>query len=159
MSKILINEVKLGKKCVGFEMYNTETKDMVGMTSKMIKDSIEGGDAIIGFKLDDNNELAIDKEFCKNIMVKSGISTYVPKWEGCKMLVIYTVVGKQDANYEVVSSSWFHGEMSASEVETFYKIGAVNGLIADSKGKLEVYLDNKNTDKKDKEEITADKIL
>lgn len=52
--KYAINEVILGKdRIMGYECYNSTSKDIVGMTSKQVKDAIAGGEVIQGFKLDD----------------------------------------------------------------------------------------------------------
>ena len=41
MCKILINEVMLGKRNVGFECYSVETGEIVGYTEKQIKHSFK----------------------------------------------------------------------------------------------------------------------
>ena len=81
MCKILINEVMLGKRNVGFECYSMETGEIVGYTEKQIKAQFQAGNPVLGFMLDADGQLKVDETFCKNIMCKSGISTLTPKLE------------------------------------------------------------------------------
>ena len=95
MCKVLINEVMLGKRSVGFECYSSENKEMVGMTAKQVKNAIKAGNKVFGFRLESSGELAVDREFCNNYMVKTGIGSLCPKYESdCIVNIMYTVVGK-----------------------------------------------------------------
>lgn len=139
MCKVLINEVMLGKRSVGFECYSTENKDMVGMTAKQVKNAIKAGNKVFGFQLDSSGQLAVDREFCNNYMVKTGIGSLSPKFESdCIVNIMYTVVGKVGTEYEVVSSRFFHGMMSEEKIKTLYELGAINGIKIDSKGKIQM---------------------
>lgn len=155
--KYAINEVILGKdRIMGYECYNSTSKDIVGMTSKQVKDAIAGGEVIQGFKLDDEGELVINSDFCKNLMQKSGINTLTPKNQtDCIVNLIYTVVGRVGSECEVVSSRFFHGNMTEEKIKTLYELGAVNGILIDTKGKVKVYGEETGS----AEEITADKVL
>lgn len=139
MCKVLINEVMLGKRSVGFECYSTESKDMVGMTAKQIQNAIKEGNAVLGFQLDSSGQLTVDRNFCNNYMVKTGIGSLSPKFESdCIVNIMYTVVGKVGTEYEVVSSRFFHGMMSEEKIKTLYELGAINGIKMDSKGKIQM---------------------
>lgn len=139
MCKVLINEVMLGKRSVGFECYSTESKDMVGMTAKQIKNAIKEGNKVFGFRLDSSGQLAVDRDFCNNYMVKTGIGSLSPKFESdCIVNIMYTVVGKVGTEYEVISSRFFHGMMSEEKIKTLYELGAINGIKMDSKGKIQM---------------------
>lgn len=139
MCKVLINEVMLGKRSVGFECYSSENKEMVGMTAKQIKNAIKEGNKVLGFHLDSSGQLAVDRGFCKNYMVKTGIGSLSPKFESdCIVNIMYTVVGKVGTEYEVVSSRFFHGMMAEEKVKTLYELGAINGIKMDGKGKIQL---------------------
>lgn len=139
MCKVLINEVMLGKRSVGFECYSTENKDMVGLTAKQIKNALKEGNAVLGFQLDSSGQLAVDRDFCNNYMVKSGIGSLSPKFESdCIVNIMYTVVGKVGTEYEVVSSRFFHGMMAEEKIKTLYELGAINGIKTDNKGKIQM---------------------
>lgn len=139
MCKVLVNEVMLGKRSVGFECYSMESKDIVGMTAKQIKDSFAEGKPVLGFQMGADGEIAIDHEFCKNYMVKSGIGSLTPKFEtDCIVNLMYTVVGKIDNEFEVISSRFFHGMMAEEKLKALYELGAVNGAYLDNKGKMQM---------------------
>lgn len=161
MKRILVNEVMLGKRSIGYELYSVDNKDFCGMTSKQVKDSLTEGKPIIGFKLDSDGQLVTDEDFCKNLMLKSGISTLTPKDSANSIInMMYTVVGKVGTDYEVVSSRFFRGTMEESKLKMLYELGAVNGVTIDSKGKLQVYqLDKPVETIENKVEITADMVL
>ena len=139
MCKVLINEVMLGKRSVGFECYSIENKEMVGMTAKQVKNAIKAGNKVFGFRLGSSGQLAVDREFCNNYMVKTGIGSLCPKYESdCIVNIMYTVVGKSGTEYEVVSSRFFHGMMAEEKIKTLHELGAINGIKIDSKGKIQV---------------------
>lgn len=139
MSKVLINEVMLGKRSVGFECYSMESQDIVGMTAKQIRDSFAEGKPVLGFKIDSSGELVIDCDFCKNYMVKSGIGSLTPKFDtDCIVNLMYTVVGKAGNEFEVISSRFYHGMMAEEKLKALYELGAVNGVCLDSKGKIQM---------------------
>lgn len=139
MCRYLINEVMLGKRSVGFEVYSAETEDIIGMTAKQVKDSITSGKAVRGFIVDESGELRTDKEFIKNYMVKSGIGSLTPKMDtDCIVNIMYTVVGKKGANFEVVTSRFHYGTASEERIKVLYEMGAVNGVYIDAKGRVQL---------------------
>ena len=139
MCRYLINEVMLGKRSVGFEVYSAETEDIIGMTAKQVKDSITSGKAVRGFIVDESGELKTDIEFIKNYMVKSGIGSLTPKMDtDCIVNIMYTVVGKKGANFEVVTSRFYHGTASEERIKVLYDMGAVNGVYIDAKGRVQL---------------------
>jgi len=137
MCKILINEVMLGKRSVGFEFYSMETGEIIGMTEKQIKNMMKAENSVLGFLLDAEGQLILDKDFCQNIMCKSGISTLTPKVEtDCIINLIFTVIGRKENDFDVISSRFWRGTMTESKIRTLYEFGAVNGIRIDSKGKI-----------------------
>lgn len=137
MCKILINEVMLGKRNVGFECYSMETGEIVGYTEKQIKAQFQAGNPVLGFMLDADGQLKVDETFCKNIMCKSGISKLTPKLEtDCIVNLIFTVIGREGSQYKVISSRFWQGCMTEEKLKTLYELGAVNGIEVDSKGKI-----------------------
>lgn len=159
MCKYLINEVVLGKRTVGFEVYSSETQDIIGMTEKQVKDSLLGGKTIKGFNLSNEGNIETDREFCKNIMVKSGIGTLSAKFETDSIAnIMYTVVGKKNNGMEVVSSRFYRGVMSEDKIKILYEMGAVNGVYIDTKGKVRFIEENKNIKAKtDSAKVVTDK--
>lgn len=142
MCKILINEVMLGKRNVGFECYSMETGEVVGYTEKQIKAQFQAGNPVLGFMLDADGQLKVDETFCKNIMCKSGISTLTPKLEtDCIVNLIFTVIGREGSQYKVISSRFWQGYMTEEKLKTLYELGAVNGIEIDNKGKITLCLE------------------
>lgn len=137
MCKVLINEVMLGKRNVGFECYSMETGEIIGLTERQIKDLFKIGSPVLGFLLDGEGQLKIDESFCKNVMRKSGVSTLTPKFEtDCIINLMFTVIGKVGNEYDVISSRFWHGTMTEAKIRTLYEFGAVNGIRIDGKGEI-----------------------
>lgn len=144
MSKYLINRVDLGKRVTGYKVYASETKEIIGLTEKQIKDMLGKGDRVYGFILDAECGLQLDKEgfHTSNIMVESGISTLRPaELTDSAANVLYVVVavnkGKDDTTYEVVNSRYGRTTITESKLKALCEIGCVSGgVYTDRKGKL-----------------------
>ena len=144
MCKFLINEVMLGKRVVGYEIFSQDTGEIIGYTEKKVKEEIKVGERILGFILDKKGQLQFDTDFCKNIMQKIGIGNLKPKFEtNCIINLMYTAIRKKDTGYEVISSRFKHEIMTEEKLKTLYELGAVNGVYTDEKGKLFLYTDKK----------------
>lgn len=152
MCKILINEVMLGKRSVGFECYSMETGEIIGLTEKQVKDLIKAGNKVMGFAIGEDGQLEIDRAFCRNIMCKTGISTLTPKFEtDCIVNLMFTVLGKTEDGYEAVSSRFWHGSLSEAKLKTLHELGAVNGIQVDGKGTITICMDKNTAGTNDKQ--------
>lgn len=155
MCKIIINEVMLGKRNVGFECYDTQAEEIIGLTEKQIKDYIQLDNSMLGCSIDENNNLKLDEAFYKNIMQKTGIATLTPKLNtGCIVNMVFTVIGKNENEYAVISSRFWNGRMKEEKVKALYELGAVNGISIDNKGKVILYKEKQNSKKLEIEKIS-----
>ena len=148
MCKYLVNEEMLGKRTTGYMVFNSGSKDFVGVTEKQIKDCLTAGEKVYGFILDESGNLAMDKDGWKtnNYMVRSGINTLraVNDLDGSIVNIMYVVVGVKrvkggDSVYEVINSRYGRVEMPESKVKILLELGAVQGgVYLDGKGKVVV---------------------
>lgn len=152
MCKILINEVMLGKRSVGFECYSMETGEIIGLTEKQVKDLMKAGNKVMGFAIGEDGQLEIDRAFCRNIMCKTGISTLTPKFEtDCIVNLMFTVLGKTGEGYEAVSSRFWHGSLPEAKLKTLHELGAVNGIQVDGKGVITLCMDKDTSGTNDRQ--------
>lgn len=144
-NKYLINREDLGKRTIGYVIYNSTSKDFVGMTAKQIKESIKNGVPVYGFTLAEDNTLHLDKDnfHTTNYMVRSGINSISPAYDHNGMAnMFYVVVDTyKDTNnqtvYEVVNSRYGRTEVNEAKIRVLVEIGAVQGgAYLDSKNKL-----------------------
>lgn len=148
MCKIIINEVMLGKRSVGFECYDTQAEEIIGHTERQIKECIKLDNSILGCHLDEKENLILEEAFYKNIMQKTGVATLTPKLNtSCIVNIIFTIIGKNETGYEAISSRFWHGSMKEEKVKTLYELGAINGINIDSKGKICVYTEKQQNKK------------
>ena len=135
----------LGKRTTGFIFYDADSKGMVGMTEKAIKDTLGKGEKLFGLTLDEGGNIVMDTEGfkTKNYMVRSGINSLAPAVEGdCMANIMYVVVGMRKVQggenvYEVISSRYARTEMSESKVKMLLEFGCIQGgVYLDSKNKL-----------------------
>lgn len=153
MCYIIVNEVMLGKRNVGFECYSTETEEIIGFTEKQIKENVKSKNNVIGCSIDEKGSLVLEQSYYKNIMCKTGISKLTPKiMTNCVANIIFSVVNRIDKEYEVISSRFWHGRMKEEKIKALYELGAVNGISIDSKGKVWLFGEIEKSNNK-KEEI------
>lgn len=142
-NKYLVNREDLGKRVIGYMVYNSCSKDFIGMTEKQVKDSIKNGVPVYGVILAEDGALQLDKEgfHTMNYMVKTGINTLTPAFDYNGMTNIFYIVVdsyKDDKNqtmYEVVNSRYGRTKVTEQKLKVLLEIGAIQGG---------VYLDKKN---------------
>lgn len=145
MCKFVASREDLGSRVTGYTLYDSATKGFVGMTTKTIIEALRNGEAIYGFKLD-NDELALDDKMFhqNNLMVRTGINNYRAMID-CDIPVnnLYTVVRiiKTDNNeitgYEVITSRHARLEVTPEKLKGLIEMGVVQGgAWLDSKGKI-----------------------
>ena len=111
---VVVNELYLGNRQLGFETFSLPKGELLEFTSKQLKDIMkQGKDEVYGLELSETNELAADTEhfFCSNWMVKSHINSLTPKFESESMAnIFYIVIGahkeKGGMVYDMVSSRY-----------------------------------------------------
>lgn len=134
----LINQVNMGQRVIGFELYNCNDCEVFGASERMIKNTLKSGGVVLGFELGALGELFLDGEFLKNLMIKKGMSNLTPIKINDGLTLMYTVIGKVGDEFEAVSSRFWHGNISEEKIKTLYERGAVNGVKLDSEGKVQL---------------------
>ena len=145
MAKYLLNRVDLGKRTVGYEVYISETKEIMGYTEKQIKDMLRSQERVYGFTLDADDSLQLDKEgfHTCNIMVKTGINGLRPLvLSSSAVYMIYVLVGVhkgKETVYEVVNSRFARTNISESRLKALLEFGGIcGGAYLDGKGKIAI---------------------
>lgn len=131
---IAVNELYLGSRQLGFEMYSLPKGEVVEFTSKQLKGIMESGkDEVYGIKLSETNEWVPDMEgfYCRNWMVKSHINSLTPKFEGESMAnIFYIVIGKRTDKgnevYEAVSSRYERTAFPEEKARTLLEMGIIS---------------------------------
>lgn len=132
--RYLVNREDLGKRTTGFVFYDADTKGVIGLTEKQIKDTLSKGDRLYGLVLDADGNIAMDAEgfHTTNYMVRSGINNLSPAVESdCPANMMYVVVGMRTEGgenvYEVVNSRYARLEMPEGKAKMLCEFGAIQG--------------------------------
>lgn len=132
---IVTNELFLGSRQLGYELYSLPKGEVVEFTEKQLRDCIiHGKDEVYGVIIsEDTGELIPDEQgfYCRNWMIKSHINSLVPKYEGESLVnLFYIVVGthKEKGNtlYDVISSRYERTSFSEDKVRTLYDMGVIS---------------------------------
>ena len=134
MGKYVINKVDLGKRTVGYEVYHSDTKEIIGLTEKQVKDMLGKGESVNGFILDTDGELQLDRDgfHTSNIMVKTGINRRKPlEPTNNAASVFYTLVavhkGLNGITYEIINSRFARTQISESKLRALLELGCLTG--------------------------------
>lgn len=144
MSMYLINRVDLGKRITGYEVYSSDTKEIIGLTEKQVKSLLTSGNALYGFTLDDNGELQLDRDgfHTKNYMIKTGIGRLKPFKESTSAVNVFYVLvsvqrGTESTTYEVVSSRFSRICITEEKLKALLEFGCLTGgCYLDREGKV-----------------------
>lgn len=144
MSKYLINKVDLGKRTVGYEVYSTDTKEVIGLTEKQVNDILSNGDTVYGFILGSDGNLQLDRDgfHTTNIMIKTGISNLKPlELTSNAAGVFYTLLtvykNTHGAEYEVITSRFARTTISESRLRALLEVGCLtSGCYLDQDGNI-----------------------
>lgn len=159
---ILTNELYLGSRQLGFEVFSLPKGEILEFTSKQLKDIIrQGKDDVYGLTLSETNELVPDTEnfYCTNWMVKSHINSLVPKYESENMIanLFFTVIGtridKGNMIYKLLSSRYERLNVTEEKVKTLLEMGIINAGAKLENGKVIVA-----SLEKQKQEITTEPV-
>lgn len=132
---VVINELALGCRNLGFEVLSLPKGEVLEFTQKQLKDLIKSGkDEVYGLKISEGTgELIPDTEnfFCNNWMLKTHISNLVPKFQGDSLVnLFYIVIGthkeKGSIVYDVVSSRFERTAFSEEKIKTLLEMGIIS---------------------------------
>ena len=135
MCKIVVNQVnQFGCRIQGYEVFDSAKGEILGMTEKDIRKSIEKGEPVYGLTLNqDTDELVLDEEgFCqKDIMVKTTLKNMKPlKDEEAAANVFFTLIGvkdSKDGRYELMNSRFGRSEVSIDKIMVLLGMGLIQG--------------------------------
>ena len=105
MCMYLTNGNYLGKRLIGFDIYDSKSKGFIGMSEKQIIDKLKRGERVYGFTLVTENEedkLVLDVEgfnMC-NLQLKSGVNnlSWLNENSDCDMNIALVVVSVKNEN-------------------------------------------------------------
>lgn len=131
---VVVNELVLGNRNLGFESLSLPKGEIVEFTNKQLKDLIKSGkDEVYGLTVSkETGDLIPDESFyCTNYMVKSHINSLVPKFESDSLVnLFYIVIGthkeKGSTVYDVVSSRYERAVLTAEKVKIMLDMGIIS---------------------------------
>lgn len=132
---VVINELALGQRALGFEVLSLPKGEVLEFTHKQLKDLIKSGkDEVYGLKIsEETGELIPDTEnfFCNNWMLKNHINNLVPRFQGDSLVnLFYIVIGthkeKGSIVYDVVSSRFERTAFSEEKIKTLLEMGIIS---------------------------------
>lgn len=142
MCKVIVNVVnQFNCRINGYEVYETSTGEVIGMTEKDIVKAIKGGEKILGVTVDEEGHLQLDKEgfYQNNIMAKKTLTKMQPLNGDAPANILYTLIGVKDNKYMVINSRFGKSCISKEKLMAFLEIGLVQGGCSiDKKGELKV---------------------
>ena len=141
---IVVNELVLGNRNLGFETLSLPKGEVVEFTTKQLKDLIASGkDEVYGLTVsEETGELVMDSSFyTTNYMVKSHINSLVPKYESDSLVnLFYIVIGthkeKGVTMYDVVSSRYERASFTEEKIKTLLDMGVISGGVKLDNGEL-----------------------
>ena len=155
---IVVNELVLGNRNLGFEALALPKGEVVEFTTKQLKDLITSGkEEVFGLTVsEETGELIPDESFyCSNYMVKSHINSLVPKFESNSLVnLFYVVIGsrKEKGNvlYDVVSSRYERASVTEEKIKTLLDMGVISAGVKLENGELIVApMEKSKTEKKE----------
>lgn len=106
---VVINELALGQRALGFEVLSLPKGEVLEFTHKQLKDLISK-DEVYGLKIsEETGELIPDTEnfFCNNWMLKNHINNLVPRFQGDSLVnLFYIVIGTHKE--KALFMTWYH---------------------------------------------------
>lgn len=162
---IVINELVLGQRPLGFEVLSLPKGEILEYTHKQLKDLLTKSDKneVYGVKVsEETGELIPDENFfCTNWMKKAHIGSLVPAFDSETMVnLFYVVIGshkeKNTIAYDVISSRFERTSFSEEKVRTLLEMGIISaGAKLGTHG--EVILASLEKPKAEKKEEKAEK--
>lgn len=130
MCKIVVNQVnQFSCRIQGYELFETKTGEIIGMTEKDIVKAINADETILGLTLDSENKVVLDNEnfFQNNIMVKTTLTSMHPLNEDCPVNILYAVIGLNGDKYILLNSRFGHSEVTKNKLSAMLEIGLIQG--------------------------------
>lgn len=133
---IVVNELYLGARQLGWEAYSLPKGEIVEFTDKQLRNLIlTGKEEVYGLAIsEETGELIPDTEnfYCRNWMVKSHINSLIPKFENDSLVnLFYIVTGthkeKGTQLYDVISSRYERTSFSEERIKALYEMGIISG--------------------------------
>ncbi len=145
MARYLVNAESLGKRLIGYQIYHSDTKEIVGYTEKQVLRTLREGKVIHGFILAED-EYALDGEgfHTTNIMMRTGMNNLKPLFEleypmNQLYVVIKQIKQKGKNSFEVINSRYGRTVLSEEMIRTYLEMGIISGgVYLDDKGKMVV---------------------
>ena len=119
MCKIVVNQVnQFSCRIQGYELFETKTGEIIGMTEKDIIKAINADETILGLTLDSENKVVLDSEqfFQNNIMVKTTLTSMHPFNEDCPVNILYVVIGLNGDKYILLNSRFGRSEVTKNKL-------------------------------------------
>ena len=149
---VAINNLRLGTRELGWELYSLPKGEILEFTSKQLRDIIKAGrdgkgkDEVYGLKIGENGfDLVFDEEFfTSNMMYKVHIGTLTPMAEmDCLVNLFYIVIGTHvqhgEVMYDVISSRFERTAFNEDKLRTLLEMGVISGgAKLDENGKIVV---------------------
>ncbi len=149
MCMYLTNGNFLGQRLIGYDFYDSRSKDFVGMTEKQIINKLKAGERVYGFILgeeDGKEVLKLDVEGFNmtNLQIKSGVNTLTWMNEenssdmNMELVVVAVAVsGDKKKVYETVNARHARVDYSEEKIRMLLELGVpVAGVKLDKNNKL-----------------------
>lgn len=133
---IVVNELYLGARQLGWEAYSLPKREIVEFTDKQLRNLLlTGKEEVYGLAIsEETGELIPDIEnfYCRNWMVKSHINSLIPKFENDSLVnLFYIVTGTHKEKgiqlYDVISSRYERTSFSEERIKALYEMGIISG--------------------------------
>ena len=133
---IVVNELYLGARQLGWEAYSLPKGEVVEFTDKQLRNLLlTGKEEVYGLTIsEETGELIPDTEnfYCRNWMVKSHINSLIPKFENDSLVnLFYIVTGTRKEKgiqlYDVISSRYERTSFSEERIKALYEMGIISG--------------------------------
>lgn len=132
---IVVNELYLGARQLGWEAYSLPKGEIVEFTDKQLRNLIlTGKEEVYGLTISEEtgNDPRYRKFYCRNWMVKSHINSLIPKFENDSLVnLFYIVTGTHKEKgiqlYDVISSRYERTSFSEERIKALYEMGIISG--------------------------------
>ena len=147
---VVINNLRLGMRDLGWELYSLPKGEVIELTSKQLRDIIngykEGNDEVYGLKVLEKNgfDFVFDEEFfTSNLMVKIHIGKLQPMVETDYLVnLFYIVIGTHvehgEVMYDVISSRFERTSFTEEKVKILLNMGVISSGAKLDNGKIVV---------------------
>ena len=144
---VAINNLRLGTRELGWELYSLPKGEILEFTSKQLRDIIKAGkDEVYGLKIAENGfDLVFDEDFfTTNMMYKVHIGSLTPMVQtDCMVNLFYVVIATHvehgELLFDVISSRFERTSFNEDKLRTLLEMGVISGgAKLDENGKIVV---------------------